>query len=287
MQILSSEQHPPWSAEVVCRQSRVMSLAATLVYIGLFAGLPATFWFAGEVPDWLAAGIGLFAAIVLPFCLRNFIATLRASNWTLAMNPDSVWLNLRSYSNHRFEPGQTVVLLSYRDLASVHKHVIQRTTPTGDGVASWTERSLELRLRQSDSGLLKRAIDVERKRQTSKSWFGGLVTVRGRSNHVPIALVDNDVIRVRWRSRHDFLRPGLDHVLDRFSIYVNVADDNREREADESLISDEQMDTRVLQLVEAGDKLDAIKLLTLHRGFTTTEAKRFIEELDADPVPAE
>ena len=39
----------------------------------------------------------------------------------------------------------------------------------------------------------------------------------------------------------------------------------------------EQVDDEILRLVEAGDNLSAIKLLTLRSGYTLTEAKQFVD----------
>ena len=91
-----------------------------------------------------------------------------------------------------------------------------------------------------------------------------------------------------WKSRYDCLRPSVDTVLDRLSKYVNVLEPAREEKRDSwSELTEEQVDSEVLRFAQNGDRISAIKLLRLRRGYTITEAKQFVDELLPHSTKAE
>jgi hypothetical protein len=70
-------------------------------------------------------------------------------------------------------------------------------------------------------------------------------------------------------------------VLKRLGRHVKVLDEEQEDLVEDWLeMPDEQFESRVLQLIETGDRRVAVKLLAERRGYTTTEAKLFVDELN-------
>ena len=110
---------------------------------------------------------------------------------------------------------------------------------------------------------------------------------------MPVTVPQDCIVRVIWKSRYDFVRPKLNEVLERISKHVNVLENQVQNTNEDWLeLPDEQLDSRILQLVEAGDSLSAVKLLRLRGGYTITEAKQFVDELTGHlakpnkPVPS-
>ena len=281
MQIHHSDLDLPNNVKLVCRQSWLTALTGILVCFSLLVGLPVALWSTGALPSWLGIVILFIAAMVTPLFAHTLLATLRSSNWTLAIAPDGLWINLRSYQNYRFPRGETVVHIPFGELASVSRHVAKRSTWSGDGPMSWTETSLNLWLLSTASDRLKTAIAKERGRRTNQKFLGGLITTSGRANHVPVLAPRDNLVRVAWKSRHDFLRPKIDDVLDKLAEHVQVVEDQVQDASDDFYkIPDSRIDERILEFVESGDSFSAVKLLRLRRGYTLTEAKTFVDELN-------
>lgn len=279
MQLLSLEPCPLKNATVVCRQSRLVSVAAAAVFVVLLAGIPAAMWIWGHLPTIAVFGISVIAAIVLPIVGGDTYAAFLRSNWVFAYGPGGIWINFRSYKNHRLEPANTVVHLSFDEVDFARRETVVMSEDMGDGTMTWKEVSLCLQLGDVHGDQLKQAIDVDRKRRSTTSLLGGLITTYGRSNHAPVRVSTNRVARIMWRSRYDVVRPGLGKVLDGLSKYVQVQAVQPGNSDRDCPLSDKQIDDRILGLVEAGETLAAVKLLKLRKGYSVTEAKRFVDEL--------
>ncbi len=289
MQLYSSEKQPPHSSEIVCRQSQLIALLTGVAYVGLLGILPATLWYTEDLPVGLAAWIGLLGVLLLPMVVGRFLALLRSSNWTLAVCPDGVWVNLRSYQNYQLDPGKTVVFFPYREITFASEHAENRSAETGDSIVKWKEISMNLQLDVSNIATLRHEIADERVRCTTRSFFGGLITVSGRTNHVPAMLLSDGTLRINWKSRYDFLRPSLSHVMDALSRYVSVAEPVPAVESSDGwdVLTDYQLHDEILRSVLSGDSMSAVRILTAQRGYSVTEAKKFIDQLeDAEHVNA-
>ncbi len=280
MQIYSSRDVLPWNAELICRQSRLVALAAVFVYGGLIAGIPFALWYRGSMPTWLAMIIGAIGALCLPMVVGSFLDSIRRSNWLIVLGREGVWINLRSYRNHRFEDAQTVVHLLYGELASAARHTAKLSAPSSDGTTTWKVTSLDLNVQVPNTDLVREAIAAERRRKTTRKHLGGLVTVSGRSNHVPVTMPADNLVRITWKSRHDFVRPRIDRVLQSLTNRIAVVGDSAPaKTANWEELADDELDDLVLQFVESGDTISAIKLLTRRRHFTITQAKQFVDGL--------
>lgn len=281
MQLYSSEKPAPRNTEMICRQSRMVTLLVGSAYIALLGFLPAALWYTEKLPAPLAVWICLTGALLLPMVVGRFLATLRPSNWTLAIGPDGLWLNVRSFQNYQLDLGKTVAYFPYRDITGVSQHSSWRSTETVDSIVSWKETALDVHLDVSNIAALRHEIADERVRRTTRSVFGGLITVSGRTNHVPIRLLEDGTLRIMWKSRYDFLRPGLPKVLELLSRHVNVSLDrsSRQENIDWNHLTDTELDEQILRSVESGDHLSAVSLLTAKRGYSLTEAKQFVDQL--------
>jgi hypothetical protein len=263
----------------------MVALLVGSAYFSLLGLLPAALWYTENLPAPLAAWIGLTGILLLPMVVGRFLATVKPSNWTLVISADGLWLNLRSYQNYQLDQGKTVVFFPYRDITSASQHKAWRGTEMADRIVRWKEISLDLQLDVSNIATLQHEIADERVRRTTSTMLGGLITVSGRTNHVPIMLLDDGTLRIMWKSRYDFLRPRLSKVLAELSRYVKVSANgspgrsSRHETVVWDSFTDEELDEHVLRSVETGDRLSAVKLLTVRGGYSLTEAKEFVDQL--------
>ena len=228
----------------------------------------------------VAFGISVIAVIVLPIVCGDTYAALLHSNWVFAYGPGGIWVNLRSYRNHRLKQADTVVHFSFDELEAAQEDIVRRSEDMGDGTMTWREFSLCLQLRKSNVDRLMQAIASERNLKSTTKLLCGLITISGRSNHTPVRVTSTGSVRIMWRSRYDFVRPGLSKVLNRLSKYVHVPESHPgSTEPDWRTLSSQQFDDRILELVEAGETIAAVKLLKLRRGYSVTQARRFVDEL--------
>jgi hypothetical protein len=90
----------------------------------------------------------------------------------------------------------------------------------------------------------------------------------------------DNLVRIAWKSRHDFVRPSIDRVLQSLSNRIAVVGSTAPAKmVDWDELADDELDNLVLQFVEAGDTISAIKLLTRRRHYTITQAKQFVDGL--------
>jgi hypothetical protein len=281
MRLLRPEEMPGMIQGTVCRQSRLASLLYAVAMLTLLVGVPGFLIWNAALPWWavmLAAG---FAVLVVRWLGGNVISAWRSGNWLLRISPDGLWINLRWYLNHEFPPGRTVVHLPYERIACVRQHVVKRVEKTSDGTTAWTERSLELQLTGAVPEELRAELAVERLRQVTRSHLGGLAESRSRYGNSHVTVPANDVIRIAWRNRFCWVTPPLGRTLRELKRYVAVGEPTLTDFSNWQTMSDAEVDRLTLQLVESGDKMGAIKLLTARRGYSTTDARLFVEELTA------
>jgi hypothetical protein len=195
--------------------------------------------------------------------------------------PDGLWINIRSYQNHQLPPGRTIVHLVYDEIDQVREHVWKRTERSSDGTTMWTDRYLDIRLVAMVAEELRAEIAEERRRHVASSHLGGMVKSCSRSGHVPVTVFDDKTIRLAWRGRFDWISPSIRSILRDLEGRVTVGSATHSELSNSKKLTSEEVDNLMLQLVESGDKLGAVKLLTDRRGYSTTEAHRFVEELTA------
>ena len=139
----------------------------------------------------------------------------------------------------------------------------------------WTQHSLEIRLREPIPGEIVDALDAQRRRQPP-----AVGVVRKKSYYPsPVTNPDGRTLRILWQGRYDMVKPSIDAAVQTLSQYVaQHTEELLDRSKPEEMSAGE-FDNLVLNLCESGAKIDAVKLLKRHRGFTTTSAKQFVDEL--------
>lgn len=253
--------------DMVFRESTISRLALVLVLVGIIVGASVAFA-QGSLP-WgpylvIACGTGFFAIVFGYTLLRTF----SAANWLLAANPRRMLIRLRSYL-HRTPVGEAGVLeLPFSEVAAVRMSRKTMMVPSGDGGSTKYATTYLDVLLQSDAGEeLKECLKRCRMRQGFQ--------------HFPVSLPDPRTLRLEWRSDQSGIRPGMRKALDHLRHCVEVLDPLTESRDFTSpmLQPSKEMEAQVLELVEQGNRIPAIKLVRKAYGLSLSEATRFVDEL--------
>jgi hypothetical protein len=238
----------------------------------LYAGAPWPAWLAALVP----------AGFLVPLVLGNLLATLQPTNWLLWIRSDGLLINCRSYQDKSATDHACVVALDYAEIARVWKHAERYTTPRpqGGGSVHYSLQALEIELAEAaDVTPLVTAIEASRSRpQPERSYLG--VLVRSRPTHFPVCLPHAGRIRIYWRGGiGHWVAPALVQALRDLGSHVEVGAPTHRDRGDWQNLTGTELDEHILSLVEGGAKFDAMRLLVKRRGYSETEARRFVDEM--------
>jgi hypothetical protein len=279
MKLYAPDQVPDVIVGRVCRQSRTISIFGTLALMAMLAVVPACFVVAARASMWISFPVLSFASLMVIWLTGRIVSALRSTNWLMRIAPDGLWINLRSYLNRDFAPSATVLFVPYTEIATASEYTVKRSERSDDGTMVWTERFLDLRLAEPVSEDVAAEISEERRREDCHEYLGGFVTSRGRNNHVPVLVPDDHTLRLAWRGRSDFIVPSLKKTLRELAGRCTVGETTKKDVADLDKLTAEEVDQMIIDCVETGDTFGAIKLLQDKRGFSLTDAKKFVDEL--------
>jgi hypothetical protein len=264
----------------LCRQGRLAGTINATVLSTILIGA-TVFWWRVNAP-WFVWGLcGLVSIVLVPMILGDAIAKFRSTNWLVWIRPDGLWINFCSYQDQGPKDTHTIVQFNYREIAEAFQITERYTESNGQGRTNfYTLKSLDLRLGHGDTQDLQSAIGENRRRTpTPQSYFGG-IHVTTRPTQYPVSLPEDDLIRIQWRGKIGlWVAPNVSKALDELSKYVKIAEPARLQRKEWREMTDEEFDAKVLELVQAGSRMDAINLLIDRRGFSTTEAHQFVEKL--------
>lgn len=265
----------------VYRQGRFMGTVSAILLGGIFGGAPFLWYFVGA-PWFIWGGCGALALFIVPMIVNDLRAKFRDTNWVLRLQPDGVWINFRSYQDASSTDGLCVVELSYAEISAARKRVDKFTVPSNRSRSTYHSlTSLELQLVHDRTEPLAAALVEHRNRPgVERRYFG--ISVTSKPSHFPVSLPAPNRLRIAWRGGvGNHVAPSITDALNELTGYVRVEDPTVERSVDWKHLTDEQLDDRILELALAGDKIDAVKLLTVRRGYSTTEAVEFVKGLTA------
>jgi hypothetical protein len=281
MQLLSPDEMPDLLQGTVCRQSRMGVLLLALLMGVMLLGIPGFLLCQAPLPWWIKAIGAGFGGFVMHWLVGYVRKSWRSSNWLLRITPGGLWINLRSYLNPDLPSSRTIVHLQLGEINQACEHVWKRAETSSDGTTTWTDRYLDIQLRDSVSAELRAEIAEERRRHVSRSHLGGIVKSRSRHGHVAVTIVGDHTIRLAWRGRFDWVSPSLRHVLRELAGRITIRATTHSVLSTMEPLTSEEIDSLTLRLVESGDKMGAVKLLTDRRGYGLTEAHQFVDELTA------
>tara|TARA_Y100000294_G_C8412710_1_gene279500 strand:+ start:194 stop:667 length:474 start_codon:yes stop_codon:yes gene_type:complete len=130
---------------------------------------------------------------------------------------------------------------------------------------------LEITLKSFEVEELKERLNYERN-----------VRAKRKYHHYPVKVYNDDKIRIEWKSAQTRVTPSIDRALELFAvdhIKVNSKEyENKDYRKTQS-IDVVEIETRILDLVQKGNKIEAIKFVKKIYHFNSTEAKLFVQSL--------
>lgn len=251
-----------------------------LVVLALLVGVPVVLLPKAApvlrvLPIWawvVASPILLLAAlvtgVVVAHLLQTVLNSFRPGNWVLRTTADGVYLKLRSYNNAHFvDDSPTVVYLPYPELATAGKVVETIEPVASDDTPPKVLAYLELRTRDVDTTPLREAVERERALEGPERSFLGIRS-RGRTNHAPVQVPEPGVIHVDWGGRRMLRALERDvEIVPRRDVGLGAASERAESE------------DAILELVERGALIEAVKLTRETYGVGMTEARAFVDSL--------
>ena len=272
MELVRSEAalpHPPGSR--VFRASRlVMAIAAVTLTGGgvaygwfVFAGAPWPFWI----------GFAIYALIVVPIYVAMCIRSFSRHNWLFRVSSEGLAVRFHSWARGRAaESMPEVLLLRWDEVEHVQRIDQAMREQTGDGERRWTQRELEVVVAPELSdeigvALLESLNDPRDKTRR----------IRGGVRHHPVRWVEDGVIRLTMRGKHDLVRPGPAAAERAFGQYIRVEPrlviDHRPTED----MDDAEFRAKLFELVDSGQTIQAIRLTRERRGCSLAKAKAEVD----------
>jgi hypothetical protein len=270
----------PDGSGLVCRQGRLGGVIVVVVFGAACFFPAAALWWGGGSPFFYLP-LALAAAVVTAMFVGDARARFRDTNWVLWIRPDSLCINLRSYQDRSPLDSLSVVELSDEEIAELQRHIERYTTPKSNGgTIDHKLVSLDIILLQADRGELAAALAAIRRVQQPWTKFLGMSTT-SRVTVYSVSLPGPKRIRMAWYGGTGHgIAPRLKRVLAILAPRLNIAEPADDRRRHWREIPDAAVDDEILKLLCTGNRLDAIKLMKVRRGLSTTEAHRFVEELN-------
>jgi hypothetical protein len=274
MKILPSSDVRLESDDVVFRQSFWPALTATVGFL-LATALLLLSGSRGLLPLSLAGigsiGLLLFGAVAAASLRR----ALAPPNWLIALNGRRILLNVRSYLNANFPADLPHVLelpLVEVEAAGATRLELRGQDRAGETAAEMV-RFLDLRLKPAvDVSELREQLQRERElRSRGAAW-----------RHYPVTVVDERTIRIEWRSKHARITPPIERVQQLLAASTRADEHGTER-VDLGGVQRRRGGTdaarQVRALAEQGRIMEATLLAERTFGWSTTEARRFVEQI--------
>ncbi len=291
------------------------TLIAICTYIFIANGyyLKSFFW-NYVIYLWCIFWFGLFVWMAW----SRFRSCLLPTNWLVKLSSDRLLVKYRSFQNLNYADTDPVIIeLSWRDLNWVRKTKETSSKDHGDSTTTefFTYIDINLQLSKDELQEIKSALNEERKRKPPASEVGELRhelfqarkskadkheiqeikerirRAKGNSkssqkvsgvkhNDYPVRLIDN-ILRIRWNG----LKPKANQAIKSFTLHTKLETDLKlDSDSTSDSLKGKELDDMILDRVSKGDRFDAMTLVKKHYGYSTTEAKKFIDELANKPI---
>ena len=222
-------------------------------------------------PGWICDGIGGLLLLGVVVTHQFVLARFLPSNWLVRLRDDGLYVQLRSYLNHRFPAGDpTVLVLPFEEVQSARLVRERMEVRTQHEVSEQRRRLIELAV-SGDTTALAQALAAEVARQPGD----GVSTVY---RHYPVRLVSPSTIRIEWG-----VLPRAEALLDALSRRTAIAAplDVVEDLSRLDGASAEAQEAALRTLVATGQTVAAIDAVRrLHR-CSLAEAKATVDRLAA------
>jgi hypothetical protein len=260
---------------VTFRYSRLTPvIVAALLVAGLVALLDRGRTHANPFAYYLAALLFAFLWIYQSM----LVARMRSTNWLVRVAEQGIYIKFRSYLNHHFPASEaTAVFIPFRDVRLTRLIRERQTLMDSDGRGARSQRRtiVEIELKR-DAPEIDEALAAERRAGAPRvaRWYGSSA---GKFRHHPVRMSTPRTIALEWG-----VVPRAKHFLAIMAVHAPVESAKvvRDYTALGALARHEQ-ESRLLELAEHGQVMDAVRLARSLYGYDLAEAKLFVESLSS------
>ncbi len=278
---------PPPIQDVFFRESRLskglfflicLVLSAILAFVGYQGGIHGDdFEFPSSLAYWIAGVMAILALVAL----SGLRASLKDTNWLMRYDGARLFIKYRSYLNYHLpEEDPVVAEIGISEIKWIRAFREKRLIPGSQRgkrtVESWTY--LDIRLNHEDTEEFREYLKKERQR-----WPETTGVSKSRRGHYPVRLVENDLIRIDWKSHQTSITPNVKKTLKILGEKIETQAQKADRKVSDYTalegLDEEQQKQMIRELVEGGHRISAVKVVENLYGSSTTEADAYIREL--------
>ncbi|MEM7226488.1 MAG: hypothetical protein AAF495_26185 [Pseudomonadota bacterium] len=278
LKFLREDQVPRHPTDLLFRQRRWTKIVALALFAGVTGGFllcPTICPLLGvqepipALPSYIAGG---FLTIFVLIAWHAARASFRASSWRVRATTNGLYVKVRSFLNHGLSAEDAVVVyLPKAEIVGVREHRIWARRPgTDDSETIQRLVFLEIVLHDEDLGELVELLKRERAIEPGKKSGVSMI-----SRHYPVRVLPGGIVQVDWSG----LSPGLKRAVTLLSGVYPLLDGQKTRQQRFTELDKTAQEDRLLELVERGETVSAIKLAKELYGYDTTDAKAFVDDL--------
>lgn len=271
MQLMRLAEVPLDLKHRVFRHSPGQAVLMVVCIVTAIAGLLILGRYKGSGLAYYIAGVLLLGALTMH---KLILARFHPSNWLVRMSNAGLFLQFRSYLNHHFsEADRTVVFIPYHEIRSASLVDERIDVPYRDLDRPLAEKSTERHRRlveielSGDTALLVKAISDERARRPPNATL---------YKDYPVRMSSPTRVQVEWS-----ITPRAEVFLDAMRQHTSIAAPEAKRQDFGSLagLSRYEQEARLLELIDAGQTIDAIYIARKLYSYSLLQARDYIENL--------
>jgi hypothetical protein len=271
MRLLRLADVPTHERDRVFRYSPARALFATGAVIVASGGLFALGWYERNVLAYYVGAVLLLGLLILR---RFVVARFRSSNWLVRMGDEGVFVQFRSYLNHRFPADDpTVVLFHDGDIRSARLINARRDIPLPDDPPAQLDRDTQVSQRLVE---FEMAVDAAPLAAALANEFAKRASTGATYKHYPVRMTSPTTLELEWG-----VVPRAEVLLDGLRQYASIAvpiDVSRDYARLEELSREEQ-ERRLKELAEAGQTIAAIRIARRLYSYDLVQARAFVAGL--------
>lgn len=278
LKFLREDQVPQHATDLLFRQRRWTKLLALLLFgiatavVLLYPSFCQARCFSEPIPAWFAYMMGGFLLLIVLIVWHTLRASLRDSSWRVRATTNGLYVKVRSFLNHSLSAEDPVVVyLPKPEIVGLREHRIWARRPASDNNETVQRLVfLEVLLHDEDLDDLVQLLKHERAINPGKQSGVSLI-----SRHYPVRVLPGGIVQIDWSG----LTPGLKRAVELLGGVYRVLDDQHTRQQRFTDLDKTAKEDRLLELVERGETMGAVKLAKELYGYNTTQAKTFVDDL--------
>ena len=277
MELLKLDEIQFSTQDIVFKESPLNHFIAVIVFIAIEVALFAGYKF-GKLPLFGLILTCLFFLIFLAFSFNSLKKSLASTNWLFVIGPDRILIKFRSFLNSELpESDPQIVLLKYSEIktAQIIKARIHYYSLNNKKTMQF-RKYLDLCVNSENLYQLEERLKYERDAKIIRQTRIGKSSTK--TGHYPVSIKGPNIIRILWSN----ITPNINQVINLLSRQKITLIPARKEILDytaNTVKNYKNPDDKILELVEHGKKIAAIRLAQKLYGYNTTQAKQFVESL--------